>query len=634
MFSERLKEYQKYGRVEKDNLENILKKESKRLREIEIGIGRFYKNNYFTRELSNKSLSSISSTSSSKSSNSNSKKGCENGASNKAKLMDISSKISCCSSSVVSNDSKTKSDYVQTLRNQNSMLRRRELISDDQDFSDSYYFQGKYKKRNQQEDDYLENQEFRDKSPMNEYRKLNRRVLISHKYYDILELQPGSSIENIKKAYRKKASKLHPDKQRSGNLEQKEKSLIKFRQVQESYEFLSNPNKKEVYDEYGDDILKYGFLDYWNEMKGIFESKAPNNNEMHININNKKSLDNQSDWEVFWQELLVNLFFKPILNKNSIELRDLPPMNMSVTNYKTLINNSYTYLKKLLSMPKSLFGNPIVMNLDSIDSGFTNDNSPILKKGLFSRLINNSNSSQNTELILNNFVNVQIVGSNPNNLVINKDTVSLLNTFRNKSSVNDAFGIIFCENKQGWTKFLNLAKKEFENKRENEDNLIFQKSNNFKRRLKEIQAEFDWIILVFLSEEQLPSQDQELLLDYYNIRDELKEFKDSEDVTNLDIIEEKVDGSHAFDLFPCLVHKPKKLKVMSKFNSDISSYSRPSSVQIIRIIKQLELLSNFDYDDFHYGHNKHSIFNLISNKSEEAPYRGEGGKGNVVNYDK
>ncbi|TRY49742.1 DnaJ domain containing protein [Cryptosporidium tyzzeri] len=621
MFTKRLKDYQKSRNVEKNNFENILNKESQKFKEFEIGISRFYKNNDITEELNNKSLASITSTSSSNSNNS---------INNKSKQDDILSKISY-SPSIVSNDSKTKSDYVKTLRSQNSVLKRRELIISDEEENDEDDNQDKYKKRNKIKVKYLENDELK---------ILNRRVLISHKYYDILELQPGSSIENIKKAYRKKASKLHPDKQRSDNDEQKEKSLIKFRQVQESYEFLSNPNKKEVYDEYGDDILKYGFLDQWNEMKGIFETKLSNNNEINININNNKCLNNELEWEFFWQELLIYLFFKPILNKNSIELRDLPAMNISITNYKILINNSYTYLKKLLSMPKNLFENPIVMNLDSIDSNLINDKClPNLKKGLFSRLVNNYSNLQNTKLKIDSFTNIQIIGSNPKNLVINKDSVSLLNTFRDKSSLNDTFGIIFCESKQGWTKFLNLAKKEFESKNgndnskyNNEDNLISQKSNNFKRRLKEIQAEFDWMILVFLSEEQLPSQDQELLLDYYNIKDELKELKNSEDLNNLDIIEEKMNESHTIDLFPCLVHKPKNSKVVSNYNSDINSYSRPSSLQINQIIKQLELLSNFDYDDFNYKRNKNSIFNLITNTTGEAPHVGNGGKNDVANF--
>lgn len=54
------------------------------------------------------------------------------------------------------------------------------------------------------------------------------------KYHDILGIEPNASENDIKKAYRKMASKHHPDK--GGNTEQ-------FQQVQEAYERLTNPEK-------------------------------------------------------------------------------------------------------------------------------------------------------------------------------------------------------------------------------------------------------------------------------------------------------------------------------------------------------------------------------------------------------
>jgi len=58
-----------------------------------------------------------------------------------------------------------------------------------------------------------------------------------------------ASAEEIKKAYRKKAIKLHPDK--GGSQE-------KFQELQHAYEVLSDPSKKEVYDKYGEEGLKDG----------------------------------------------------------------------------------------------------------------------------------------------------------------------------------------------------------------------------------------------------------------------------------------------------------------------------------------------------------------------------------------
>jgi curved DNA-binding protein len=58
-------------------------------------------------------------------------------------------------------------------------------------------------------------------------------------YYSVLGVSKSSSQEEIKKAYRKLASQHHPDK--GGNKE-------KFQQIQEAYSVLSDPNKKQQYD--------------------------------------------------------------------------------------------------------------------------------------------------------------------------------------------------------------------------------------------------------------------------------------------------------------------------------------------------------------------------------------------------
>lgn len=66
-------------------------------------------------------------------------------------------------------------------------------------------------------------------------------------YYKILGICKGSTDEDIKKAYRKQALKWHPDKNRSAAAEEK------FKEIAEAYEVLSDPKKKEVYDQYGEE---------------------------------------------------------------------------------------------------------------------------------------------------------------------------------------------------------------------------------------------------------------------------------------------------------------------------------------------------------------------------------------------
>jgi len=69
-------------------------------------------------------------------------------------------------------------------------------------------------------------------------------------YYKILDLPRNASEDEIRKAYRKMALKFHPDKNKSAEAEEK------FKEVAEAYEVLSDPQKREVFDKYGEEGLK------------------------------------------------------------------------------------------------------------------------------------------------------------------------------------------------------------------------------------------------------------------------------------------------------------------------------------------------------------------------------------------
>ncbi|XP_043543717.1 dnaJ homolog subfamily B member 5 [Chiloscyllium plagiosum] len=71
-------------------------------------------------------------------------------------------------------------------------------------------------------------------------------------YYTTLGISSEASDDEIKKAYRKMALKFHPDKNKEPNAEEK------FKEVAEAYEVLSDPKKRSVYDQYGEEGLKAG----------------------------------------------------------------------------------------------------------------------------------------------------------------------------------------------------------------------------------------------------------------------------------------------------------------------------------------------------------------------------------------
>lgn len=64
-------------------------------------------------------------------------------------------------------------------------------------------------------------------------------------YYEVLGVEKGASVDDIKKSYRKLALQYHPDRNKAADAEEK------FKEISEAYAILSDDQKRQKYDQFG-----------------------------------------------------------------------------------------------------------------------------------------------------------------------------------------------------------------------------------------------------------------------------------------------------------------------------------------------------------------------------------------------
>lgn len=96
-------------------------------------------------------------------------------------------------------------------------------------------------------------------------------MVVETGYYDALQVPPTADELQIKKAYRRLAVKLHPDKNPGD-----EDANQKFQAIGEAYQVLSDPQLRAAYDRYGKEKAKpsSGFEDPAEFFGMIFGGEA------------------------------------------------------------------------------------------------------------------------------------------------------------------------------------------------------------------------------------------------------------------------------------------------------------------------------------------------------------------------
>ncbi|WP_334331002.1 molecular chaperone DnaJ [Candidatus Phytoplasma prunorum] len=120
-------------------------------------------------------------------------------------------------------------------------------------------------------------------------------------YYEILGISRDANNEDIRKAYRKMAKQYHPD------ISKERDSEKKFKEVQEAYEVLSDPNKKTNYDNFGHQNVNgsdgfEGFSSNFGDFDDIFNNLFSKNSR---NTRKSSDLDERIEMEIDFIEAVL-----------------------------------------------------------------------------------------------------------------------------------------------------------------------------------------------------------------------------------------------------------------------------------------------------------------------------------------
>jgi DnaJ-class molecular chaperone len=89
-------------------------------------------------------------------------------------------------------------------------------------------------------------------------------------YYQILQIEPGASLRDIKKAYRRLALQYHPDKNNNNT-----ESTERFKDISIAYQVLSDPIQRSYYDHTGSADIDFDLVSSMEMFTFFFKDYDP-----------------------------------------------------------------------------------------------------------------------------------------------------------------------------------------------------------------------------------------------------------------------------------------------------------------------------------------------------------------------
>jgi len=222
-------------------------------------------------------------------------------------------------------------------------------------------------------------------------------------YYNILELEPTTNKEEIKKAYLKLIKKYHPDRNNNNN--------ENFLKITEAYNYLYNNNENDFYINIEDIINNFiNITNYYYKLPENYTKSTLDINiicEININdiINNnfkelkiKRNINKKS----IISNYIVNISHPLIIIHDNGDINDYIKGNLIIKlnlPYNFLWNENELIIYKNINLFEFIYGLNIEINLDESDIFIYNNWKP-LYNGLIINIITNNDITVKIELIL------------------------------------------------------------------------------------------------------------------------------------------------------------------------------------------------------------------------------------------